>query len=61
VDKLSHYRNIVKQVLSQHAAYVPSHGQIETLPVFDESHDQYLLVDVGWDRTGVSDHGVLSI
>jgi len=52
VDKLSHYRNIVKQVLSQHAEYVPSHGQIETLPVFDESHDQYLLVDVGWDCIG---------
>ncbi len=30
----------------------PSHGQIETLPVFDESHDQYLLLDVGWERMG---------
>jgi hypothetical protein len=52
VDKLSHYRHITKQVLSQHAEYAPSHGQIETIPVFDESHDQYLLVDVGWERTG---------
>jgi hypothetical protein len=52
VDKLSHYRDIVKQVFSQHAEYVPSHGQIETIPVFDESHDQYLLLDIGWDRTG---------
>jgi len=52
VDKLSHYRNIVKQVLSQHAEYVPSHGQIETLPIFDERHEHYLLLDVGWDRTG---------
>jgi hypothetical protein len=52
MDKLSHYRDIVKQVLSQHAEYVPSHGQIETIPVFDECNDQYLLLDVGWDHTG---------
>jgi len=52
VDKLRHYRNIVKQVLSQHAAYVPSHGQIETIPIFDERHEHYLLLDVGWDRIG---------
>ena len=52
MDKLSHYRNIVKQTLSQHAEYIPSHGQIETIPVFDERNDHYLLIDVGWDRTG---------
>jgi hypothetical protein len=42
----------VKQILSQHAEYVPSHGQIEAIPVFDERNDQYLLIDVGWDHTG---------
>jgi hypothetical protein len=52
VDKLSHYRNIVKQVLSQHAEYIPSHGQIETILIFDERNEHYLLHDVGWDRTG---------
>ena len=52
MDKRSNYRRIVKHVLSQHAEYIPSHGQIETIPVFDEHHDQYLLVDVGWDRMG---------
>jgi len=52
MDKLSHYRSVVKQVLSQHAEYIPSHGQIETLPVFDERNENYLLLDIGWDRTG---------
>jgi hypothetical protein len=52
VDKLSSYRSVIKQVLSQHAEYIPSHGQIETIPLVDERNDNYLLVDVGWDRTG---------
>jgi hypothetical protein len=52
VDKRSHYRTIIKQVLAQHAEHVASHGQIEALPVFDEEHEQYLLIDVGWDSTG---------
>ena len=46
------YRDIVKQVLSQHAEYVPSYGQIETIPIFDGCNDQYLLLDFGWDHTG---------
>ena len=52
MDKLSHYRSAVKQVLSQHAEHVPSHGQIETIPVFYERNENYLLLDLGWDRTG---------
>jgi hypothetical protein len=52
MDKLSHYRSVVKQVLSQHAEYIPSHGQIETISVFDERNENYLLLDLGWDRTG---------
>ena len=52
MDKLSSYRNVIKQVLAQHAEYTPSHGQIEAIPIFDERNDNYLLVDVGWDRTG---------
>ena len=42
MDRLNQYRTLIKQVLTQHAEYVPSHGQIETVPVFDEQHDHYL-------------------
>ncbi len=52
MDKLNHYRDIVKQLLLRHAEHVPSVGQIESIPVFDEHSDHYLLVDFGWDRTG---------
>ena len=52
MDNLSRYRKAIKKVLSHHAEYTPSHGQIETNPIFDTRKDHYLLVDSGWDRTG---------
>lgn len=50
--QLDKYRQAIKQLLLHHAEYTPSHGSIETQPVFDEVHDSYLLLDIGWDRTG---------
>lgn len=52
MDKLTHYRQIVQQILSEHAEHVPSQGEIESIPVLDQNRDQYLLVDFGWDRNG---------
>ena len=52
MDKVDTYRNVVCQIVMRHANYVPSHGRIESLPICDTSRDNYLLLDVGWDRTG---------
>lgn len=52
MDKLIHYRNIIKTVLSRHATQTPSIGQIKTTPVFDEHNDNFMVVDMGWDPTG---------
>lgn len=52
MDKISHYRSIIKQILSQHAEYTISYGEVETIPNFDERSDSYLLLDVGWSKTG---------
>jgi hypothetical protein len=52
MDKLERYREIVQQLVKRHASYVPSHGQIESLPLCDPEQDNYALVDLGWDRTG---------
>ena len=52
MDKLTKYRNIIKNVLSRHAEQTPSIGQITTTPVFDEHNDNYMVVDMGWDPTG---------
>jgi hypothetical protein len=52
MDKLVTYRRIIQKIVAHHAQYTPSHGQIETLPICDETHDNYLLMDLGWARTG---------
>ncbi|MDM8522352.1 XisI protein [Desulfococcaceae bacterium HSG8] len=52
MDKSGRYRNIVRDLLTRHAEHFPHHGEIRTLPVSDEKNDNYLLMDIGWDRTG---------
>ena len=52
MDKLNSYRSIIKRILTRHAEQSPSLGQIVTVPVFDEHSDNYMVVDMGWDRTG---------
>ena len=42
----------MQELVERHERYVPSHGQIEPMPIIDTLHDQYLLVDAGWDTTG---------
>lgn len=51
-NNLEHYRQIIDQVLQNHGQYQPSHGNIETLIIRDDSAKNYLLLDTGWDRTG---------
>ena len=50
MDSPTTYRDIVKEVLSQYARLRPSHGDIRMDVVFDEAHDRYALMQVGWDR-----------
>lgn len=52
MDKLNQYRTLLKQLLASYAEQSPSHGHIETTPLFDEVSDHYMVVDYGWDRTG---------
>ena len=33
MDKVEHYRTLVKQILLRNAEYAPSLGQIESIPV----------------------------
>lgn len=50
MDTRSRDREIVKQVIEKYAQFKPSHGQIRLDVVFDEIHDRYALMQVGWDR-----------
>jgi hypothetical protein len=49
MDKLEHYRKIVRGLIEEYARYKPSHGQIETEAVADAEIDHYEVMHVGWD------------
>jgi len=50
MDTTTTYQDIIKQVILKYAQFRPSHGNIRLDPVFDEKHDRYILMQVGWDR-----------
>ena len=52
MDKLTRYRELVKQHLNDWASYInrSRRSGVETQCVIDEAHDQYLLVSIGWSN-----------
>lgn len=50
MDKLTHYRKIIKEVLEPYTQIPYSHGDMICKAVFDENSDSYLLVTLGWDK-----------
>ncbi len=48
--KLEQYRQIVQQVLSQHAQIKPAYGEIERQTLFDGERDHYQVVNTGWEN-----------
>lgn len=50
MDTITGYRDIIKQALFDYARLRPSHGDIRTDAVIDETHDRYALMQAGWDR-----------
>ncbi len=50
MDKLTSYRTLIKEILTEYAQFPPSHGQIEAVLIFDEERPSYQLMHIGWDR-----------
>lgn len=50
MDKMTNYRQIIKEVISQYSCFVPSHGNIRLDTLFDETQDRYALMQVGWNK-----------
>lgn len=48
MDRTAEYREIVKRVVSEYAAFKPSFGDIEVELLLDEAHDHYELSQSGW-------------
>ena len=54
MDRVTTYRALVKELLHYQAECMQRHPQaaIETELSFDEEHDNYLLLNVGWTKQG---------
>ena len=49
MDRLTRYRQIIRQVLHEYARYKPANGEIETELIMDAERDHYELLHIGWD------------
>lgn len=49
MDSLTNYRSIIQRVLTEYASIRYSHGNMRSVPVFDEKNDRYLVIRMGWD------------
>lgn len=47
-EKPQAYRMVIKQLLTDYAAYKPSYGDIEVQTLFDSEHDHYQVLAIGW-------------
>ena len=51
MDRLNHYRQIIQDILTQyHHINEKSSSKTESALAFDEVHDQYLLLLMGWHK-----------
>ncbi|WP_414752684.1 element excision factor XisI family protein [Anabaena sp. CCY 9910] len=49
MDKLTHYRQLVQNILNHYSEQKPYHGSIEVETIFDKERDHYQIVNVGWE------------
>jgi hypothetical protein len=50
VDKLTHYRNCIRQLLQKYASYPYAYGEVENELILDGENDRYQLLRVGWEN-----------
>lgn len=49
MDRLTFYRNVIKEILTEYSQYKPSNGEIEVQLWIDEERNHYQILGVGWD------------
>lgn len=47
-DKLTHYQEIIQQLLMRYAKSKPAYGEIEVEVVFDTQRNHYQILHFGW-------------
>jgi hypothetical protein len=49
MDTLNEYRQIIRNILTEHAQIPYSYGDLQSVTVFDLNSDHYLLMVHGWE------------
>jgi hypothetical protein len=49
MDRLDHYRQIIRRLIEEYASFKPSHGEIKTEAIVDPEKDHYEVMHIGWD------------
>jgi hypothetical protein len=49
MDKIEKYQSLIKEILAENGRFRPSHGKIEPVLIFDDEHQSYQLMYIGWD------------
>lgn len=50
MEKTERYRQIIQQIIEQHASIPVSYGEVELQTIFDIQRDHYQLVHAGWNK-----------
>ena len=49
MDRLAVYREAIRRILREYAAYKPSYGDVEVETIFDDAQGHYEVTYSGWD------------
>ena len=49
MDKLTRYRETIRRIMGEYAAWKPNSPTVTSEQIHDTTHDHYLLKYVGWD------------
>jgi hypothetical protein len=50
MDKVTKYRQILREIILRFGSYTSSYSKTDWLPICDDERSEYLLVDVGWEK-----------
>ncbi|MBL8186487.1 MAG: XisI protein [Acidobacteria bacterium] len=59
MDKIARYRSILQNVIESTATLLSQGNQVAILPACDTRNDQYLMISLGWHKTGHREHAIV--
>jgi XisI protein len=52
MDRLEHYRQIIQKIVHRYATINSAQEGVEAIAVCDSISDNYMVIDIGWGKTG---------